>query len=57
MKEFAESLERLAQLFRDGELQDPYANEIVYLLEDKAHDIKLGTEEADDGEVYCGKKY
>ena len=51
MKEFAESLERLAQLFRDGKLQDPYANEIVYLLEDKAHDIKLGTEEADDGEV------
>ena len=48
MNEFAESLERLAQLFRDGNLQDPYANEIVYLLEDKAHDIKLDNKEADD---------
>jgi len=46
--EFAESLERLAQLFRDGKLQDPYANEIVYLLEDKAHDIRLGSEEANN---------
>ena len=51
MKEFAESLERLAQLFRDGKLQDPYANEIVYLLEDKAHDIRMDSKEADDGKV------
>ena len=48
MKEFAESLERLAQLFRDGKMQDPYANEIVYLLEDKAHDIRMDSKGAED---------
>ncbi len=40
MEEYANALEHWANCFRDGTLYDAYANEIAYLLEDKAHDIR-----------------
>jgi hypothetical protein len=40
MEEYANALEHWANCFRDGTLHDAYANEIAYLLEDKAHDIR-----------------
>ena len=41
MEEYASALEHWANCFRDGTLDDAYANEIAYLLEDKAHDIRM----------------
>ena len=35
-----ESLEHWAGLFKDGTLADSQADEIAYLLEDKAHDLR-----------------
>ena len=35
-----ESLEHWARLFKDGTLADSQADEIAYLLEDKAHDLR-----------------
>jgi len=35
-----ESLEHWAGLFKDGTLADSQAEEIAYLLEDKAHDLR-----------------
>ena len=35
-----ESLEHWAKCFRDGTLDDSQAEEIAYLLEDKAHDLR-----------------
>ena len=37
---FADSLEHWANCFRDGTLDDSFANEIAYLLEDKAADMR-----------------
>jgi hypothetical protein len=37
---YADSLEHWAKCFRDGTLDDSFANEIAYLLEDKAHDLR-----------------
>jgi hypothetical protein len=37
---YADSLEHWAKCFRDGTLDDSFANEIAYLLEDKAADIR-----------------
>lgn len=38
---FADSLDHWAKCFRDGTLDDSFANEIAYLLEDKAHDLRV----------------
>lgn len=35
-----QSLEHWAMLFKDGTLADSQAEEIAYLLEDKAHDLR-----------------
>lgn len=35
-----ESLEHWARLFKNGTLADSQAEEIAYLLEDKAHDLR-----------------
>jgi hypothetical protein len=40
-KNLAESLEHWAKCFRDGTLDDSNAEAIAYLLEDKAHDLRL----------------
>ena len=37
---FADSLDHWAKCFRDGTLDDSFANEIAYLLEDKAADVR-----------------
>ena len=37
---FADSLDHWAKCFRDGTLDDSFANEIAYLLEDKAADMR-----------------
>ena len=44
MEEYANALEHWANCFRDGTLDDAYANEIAYLLEDKAYDIRKDLE-------------
>ena len=44
---FIQSLEYWAKLFRDGLLSDEFAEDIAYVLEDKAHDLRL--EEERDG--------
>jgi len=44
MEEYADALEHWANCFRDGTLYDAYANEIAYLLEDKAYDIRKDLE-------------
>jgi hypothetical protein len=44
-----DSLEHWAKCFRDGTLDDSNAEEIAYLLEDRAHDLR--TWEANDGKV------
>ena len=38
---YADSLDHWAKCFRDGTLDDSFANEIAYLLEDKAHDLRV----------------
>ncbi len=38
---YADSLEHWAKCFRDGTLDDSFANEIAYLLEDKARDLRV----------------
>ena len=40
MEAYADSLDHWAKCFRDGTLDDSFANEIAYLLEDKAADIR-----------------
>jgi len=40
-----ESLEHWAKCFRDGTLDDSNAEAIAYLLEDKAHDLRLSEQE------------
>ena len=37
---YADSLDHWAKCFRDGTLDDSFANEIAYLLEDKAADVR-----------------
>lgn len=37
---YADSLDHWAKCFRDGTLDDSFANEIADLLEDKAHDLR-----------------
>ena len=37
---YADSLDHWAKCFRDGTLDDSFANEIAYLLEDKAADMR-----------------
>tara|TARA_R110000796_G_scaffold3718_2_gene14207 strand:+ start:1389 stop:1544 length:156 start_codon:yes stop_codon:yes gene_type:complete len=37
---YADNLEHWAKCFRDGTLDDSFANEIADLLEDKAHDLR-----------------
>ena len=41
LKSYVDSLEHWAKCFRDGTLDDSFANEIAYLLEDKAHDLRV----------------
>jgi len=43
---FIQSLEYWAKLFRDGLLSDEFAQDIAYVLEDKAHDLRLEEEDA-----------
>jgi len=42
--EYRKALEHWAKQFRNGTLSDEFADEIAYLLEDKAHDLKLDEE-------------
>lgn len=39
--EYIKALEHWARCFRDGLVNDQFADEIAYLLEDKAHDLKM----------------
>ena len=39
--EYRIALEHWAKQFRNGNLSDRFADEIAYLLEDKAHDLKM----------------
>ena len=39
--QYIKALEHWAQQFRNGNLSDEFADEIAYLLEDKAHDLKM----------------
>lgn len=39
--EYRIALEHWAKQFRNGNLSDKFADEIAYLLEDKAHDLKM----------------
>jgi len=43
-REYRIALEHWAKQFRNGTLSDEFADEIAYLLEDKAHDLKLDEE-------------
>ena len=45
-KLFIQSLEHWAKLFRDGILSDDFAEDIAYVLEDKAHDLRGDMEDA-----------
>jgi hypothetical protein len=50
--EYIKALEHWAKCFRSGLADDQFADEIAYLLEDKAHDLKLAKQEVtDDGLV------
>jgi len=40
-REYRIALEHWAKQFRNGTLSDEFADEIAYLLEDKAHDLKM----------------
>jgi hypothetical protein len=42
--EYRTALEHWAKQFRNGNLSDQFADEIAYLLEDKAHDLKMDEE-------------
>ena len=39
-KDHISALRHWARLFREGTMSDEYADEIAYLLEDKAHDLE-----------------
>ena len=54
---YADSLEHWAKCFRDGTLDDSFANEIAYLLEDKAHDLRNAVlwKEVDDRHALSNK--
>ena len=39
--EYIKALEHWARCFREGVISDQFADEIAYLLEDKAHDLKM----------------
>ena len=54
---YADSLDHWAKCFRDGTLDDSFANEIAYLLEDKAHDLRNAVlwEEVDDRHALSNK--
>lgn len=43
--EYIKALEHWAKCFRSGLADDQFADEIAYLLEDKAHDLKLAEQE------------
>lgn len=40
-REYIKALEHWVKQFRNGNLSDKFADEIAYLLEDKAHDLKM----------------
>lgn len=42
---YIKALEHWAKCFRSGLIDDQFADEIAYLLEDKAHDLKLAEQE------------
>ena len=42
--EYRIALEHWAKQFLNGKLSDKFADEIAYLLEDKAHDLKMDEE-------------
>ena len=50
--EYRIALEHWAKQFRNGNLSDKFADEIAYLLEDKAHDLKM-----DEGDKPMEKRY
>ena len=39
--EYIKALEHWARCFREGVISDQFTDEIAYLLEDKAHDLKM----------------
>ena len=45
---YIKALEHWAKCFRGGLIDDQFADEIAYLLEDKAHDLKLAEQEMID---------
>lgn len=47
-KEYIKALEHWAKQFRNGNLSDEFADEIAYLLEDKAHDLKMDHAEEEE---------
>ena len=40
-EEYIRALEHWARCFREGVISEQFADEIAYLLEDKAHDLKM----------------
>ena len=46
--EYRIALEHWAKQFRNGNLSDRFADEIAYLLEDKAHDLKMDHSEEEE---------
>lgn len=48
-KEYIKALEHWAKQFRNGNLSDKFADEIAYLLEDKAHDLKMDHHDYEEG--------
>ena len=50
-KEYRIALEHWAKQFRNGNLSDKFADEIAYLLEDKAHDLKMDHPEEEEEQV------
>jgi hypothetical protein len=55
LKNYTESLYHWARCFRDGTLDDSFASEIAYLLEDKAHDLK-GTMDRIDSAILAAER-
>lgn len=55
LKDYTESLYHWARCFRDGTLDDSFASEIAYLLEDKAHDLK-GTMDRLDSAILAAER-
>ena len=52
-EDFAHALEHWAGCFKDGTLYDAYAEDIAYLLEDKAHDVRLVSKMRQEAKKMC----